>query len=100
MELITEKQAKEIEPNINTINKALFSPTTATNDPHEILASISKDVLNANIEIIYNRKFLKKIENIIITYNGRFEPGYLINASGLYADVIARKYGFSREYKI
>ena len=34
LELITEKQAKEIEPNINTFNKALFSPTTATIDPH------------------------------------------------------------------
>ena len=100
LELITEKQAKEIEPNINTFNKALFSPTTATIDPHEILASISEDVLNANIEIIYNKKFLKKIKNIIITNSGRFEPGYLINTSGLYADVIAREYNFSREYRI
>ena len=27
---------------------------------------------------------------------GKFDPGYLINAAGLYADVIAKKYGFSK----
>ena len=38
--------------------------------------------------------------NIISTEAGKFDPGYLINAAGLYADVIAKKYGFSKNTKI
>ena len=100
LELITENQAKEIEPSIFTFEKALYSPTTSTIDPNEILRSVSQDVINQNIKIIYNNKFLNTKKNIISTEAGKFEPGYLINAAGLYADVIAKKYGFSKNTKI
>ena len=100
LELISENQAKEIEPSIFTFEKALYSPTTSTIDPNEILSSVSRDVINQNIKIIYNNKFLNTKKNIISTEAGKFDPGYLINAAGLYADVIAKKYGFSKNTKI
>ena len=100
LELITENQAKEIEPSIFTFEKALYSPTTSTIDPNEILRSVSQDVINQNIKIIYNNKFLNTKKNIISTEAGKFDPGYLINTAGLYADVIAKKYGFSKNTKI
>ena len=100
LELISENQAKEIEPSIFTFEKALYSPTTSTIDPNEILRSVSRDVINQNIKIIYNNKFLNTKKNIISTEAGKYDPGYLINAAGLYADVIAKKYGFSKNTKI
>ena len=100
LELISENQAKEIEPSIFTFEKALYSPTTSTIDPNEILRSVSQDVINQNIKIIYNNKFLNTKKNIISTEAGKYDPGYLINAAGLYADVIAKKYGFSKNTKI
>ena len=100
LELISENQAKEIEPSIFTYEKALYSPTTSTIDPNEILSSVCQDVINKNIKIIYNNKFLSVKGNIVSTEGGNFDPGYLINAAGLYADVIAKKYGFSKNTKI
>jgi len=100
LELISENQAKEIEPSIFTYEKALYSPTTSTIDPNEILSSVCQDVINKNIKIIYNNKFLSVKGNIVSTEGGKFDPGYLINAAGLYADVIAKKYGFSKNTKI
>jgi len=100
LEKITENEAKKIEPNIYTYENALFSPTTCTIDPIEILNSISQEVLNQNIKIIYKNKFLKKKNNIIYSEQGNYDPGYLINAAGLYADTIARSYDFSQDYRI
>jgi len=100
LEKITANEAKKIEPNVYTYEKALFSPTTCTVDPVEILNSISQEVINQNIKIIYKNKFLKKKNNTIYTEQGNYEPGYLINAAGLYADTIARNYGFSQDYRI
>ena len=34
------------------------------------------------------------------TSRGEFECGYLVNAAGLYADVIARDHGFSERYRV
>lgn len=97
---LTEDEAKEIEPNVKTFQKALFSPTTATVSPDLVMSSLIEDVRKAGIETALNTAFISHKGKYITTTNGDIEVGYLINTAGLYADKIALDYGFSQDYRV
>ncbi|NOZ52746.1 MAG: L-2-hydroxyglutarate oxidase [Gammaproteobacteria bacterium] len=100
LDYITEKQAKEIEPRAKTFEKALFSPTTSSVDPAEVVSCMLKDVLNAGVSVLTGTAFLRREKHTVLTNQGQFAAGYVINAAGLYADKIALAYGFSKNYRI
>jgi len=100
LEQITEREAREIEPRVRTFDKALYSPTTSSVDPVEIMTSLEADARNLGVEILFNTQFLARINEKIETSKGMMAPGYVVNASGLYADKIALAYGFSKNYRI
>lgn len=96
MKLIDEEELQSIEPNSKTYKKALYSPTTASVDPIEICQKLKAILSNNHVDFYFNTKFLKKHNGVIKTNNESFKIGFLINAAGLYADVIAKKFGFSK----
>ncbi|HLB55895.1 MAG TPA: L-2-hydroxyglutarate oxidase [Coxiellaceae bacterium] len=102
LKLISEIEAREIEPRVRTIKQALFSPDTASVDPIEVMKSLVRDAENKEIEFLYNEKFLKhdQKEKTITTSKRKIHTGYLVNAAGLYADKIAKQYGFGLRYEI
>jgi (S)-2-hydroxyglutarate dehydrogenase len=100
LEMITAEQAAEIEPQAYTYERALWSPTTATVNPMEIVQSIQQVSAGAGITLLNDTVYVKRSKNKIITSKGEFEAGYVINTAGLYADKVARDYGFSQDYKI
>ncbi|GJL55772.1 MAG: aminobutyraldehyde dehydrogenase [Nitrospirales bacterium] len=101
LEDISERQAKEIEPRVKTCERALFSPTTSTVDPVKVLHAIVDDAQREGITIHYQTRYEKKTEGKTIqTSHGTYDAGYVVNAAGLYADVIAREFGFSDRYQI
>jgi len=96
---ITEQEASEIEPRVRTHQRALFSPSTASVDPNQVLNAMKHDALREGIKIHCNAQYLKKIRNgMIVTTAGNYQPGYIINAAGLYADQIAKDFNFSQHY--
>ena len=97
---ISEAEARDIEPKVKTCGKALFSPTTSTIDPTEVLSSLLKDAQNENITIKVGEKYTGRKNNTIQTQTGNYEAGYIINAAGLYADIIGKDFGFSKNYSI
>ena len=97
---LSEKEAREIEPNVKTFQKAIFSPTTATVSPKHVIKSLIDDVEKAGIGLLTNTAFLSNEGNKIKTSKGYIEANYLINAAGLFADKIALNYGFSQDYRI
>jgi (S)-2-hydroxyglutarate dehydrogenase len=100
LKMISAEEALEIEPNVYTLDRALWSPTTATVNPIEIVNSIQEKLINAGITILNDTAYVKRKGDKVITSQVEFEPGYVINAAGLYADKIAKDYGFSQDYKI
>lgn len=101
LELINEKHMNEIEPNAATIQHALFSPNTATVDPAEVTRHIAAELEKQGVEILLGEPFVKKLSgNRIQTKNETIEAGKIINSAGLYADKIARQYGFCQHYTI
>ncbi|OGT43044.1 MAG: FAD-dependent oxidoreductase [Gammaproteobacteria bacterium RIFCSPHIGHO2_12_FULL_40_19] len=102
LKLISEQEARQIEPRVRTIKQAIFSPDTSSVDPMEVLQSLIQDAEQNGIAFLYNEQFIShnQKEKIVKTTNRIINVGFVINAAGLYADKIAKQYGFSAHYEI
>ncbi len=93
-------EARAIEPRVRTFERAIFSPSTATADPVRVLQSMKQDALLEGIQIRQGAAYLGRRHGKLETSAGVFEAGYVVNAAGLYADRVARDFGFSEDYRI
>ena len=100
--IIDEQELAEIDPNARTSQIALYSPTTATVDPAQVCHALRDDLKAAGVRFLFGQGYLRRQGNgAVITTSGQvIEAGLTINAAGLYADRIARDYGFSQNYTI
>lgn len=97
---ISLEEARAIEPRVVTYQKAIYSPTTASVDPREVMDALKKDALCEGIKIKAGIRYLGKKTDKINSSDGTYQAGYVINAGGLYADRIAMDFGFSEGYRI
>ena len=97
---VSEEEAREIDPAVKTFQRALFSPTTASVDPTEVVRTLASDAQEAGITILFGARALGRKGRVLETSAGPFEAGYLINAAGLYADRLAQAFGFGEELDI
>ena len=98
---ISEDELEKSYPNLKTTQKALWSPTTSTVDPKEVCLSLKKDLLEKNVTILTNTKYLKRTSsNSFLTSGGEIKYKWLINCAGLYADKIAKDFGLAKNYTI
>jgi L-2-hydroxyglutarate oxidase len=100
LESITAKDAAKIEPRVKTFERAIFSPATSTADPVEVLKAMKQDALKEGISIHQNAAYVGRENGHVKTLAGNFEAGFVVNAAGLYADRVARDFGFSEDYRI
>ncbi len=102
VQIIDEKELFEIDPNVKTFKNALFSPNTATVDPPEISYAIKNELKSKGVEMFFGEGYLSRVEgNTIKTTKGNMVSATkIINAAGLYADKVARDFGFSEKYTI
>jgi L-2-hydroxyglutarate oxidase LhgO len=97
---VSAAEAKAIEPRARTFERALFSPSTSTADPAQVLCSMQQDAVKEGVIIRQNAAYLGRANGRLATRAGDFEAGCVINAAGLYADRVARDFGFSEDYRI
>lgn len=100
--IIDEQELTEIDPNAKTTGIALYSPTTATVDPAQVCQALKQDLAASGVRFLFGQGYLKRQGDCSIETTGGLliEAGLTINAAGLYADKIARNYGFSQQYTI
>ena len=97
---VTEAEANAIEPRARFYQRALFSPSTASVDPKEVMKHFVSDAKQAGIQIMTGTKYLGVKDGVVTTSQGKIKSGYVINAAGLYAEKIAQEFGFAEHYKI
>ncbi|HEY4732592.1 MAG TPA: FAD-dependent oxidoreductase, partial [Gammaproteobacteria bacterium] len=97
---ISDQEAKAIEPRVKTFGRAIFSPTTSSVDPRQVMEAMRQDALADGVVINSGVKYLCRKGDEIKTSQDSYNAGYTINASGLYADKVAADFGFSRDYRI
>ncbi len=100
LELISDKEARELEPRVKTHEMALFSPTTSSVDPKVVLQHLYQDAVQEGIEFHLGVKYLHYRDQQIGTNAGHYSAGFVINAAGLYADKIAKDFGFAEDFTI
>ena len=98
--LIEEQEARALEPNVRTYKKALYSPDTASIDPKQVCAALKKDLKKTGVDFAFGTKFLGRTPDGIATSRGEFKADKVINCAGLYADKIAKAFGFGTRYTI
>jgi len=100
LEAISEEEARKIEPRVKTFQRALFSPSTSSVDPAQVMAAMRADAEAEGVELRTGAAYLSRRNGVVKTSAGAFDAGYVVNAAGLYADRIARDFGFARHYRI
>lgn len=100
-EWLSEEALKERYPLLKTYQKALFSPTTATVDPKEVTQAFKECILEMGVRVLTNTAYIKRVgEEGILTSQGMLTCKKLINCAGLYADQIAKDFGFAKDFVI
>ena len=101
LKLIDEKELAVIEPNAKTTRQAIYSPSTAVVSPVEVCQSLRRELEGQGVRILTRTAYERRLGDGVIAAAGeRFEYGTIINCAGLYADRIAREFGFCRNYTI
>ncbi|MEF3313761.1 L-2-hydroxyglutarate oxidase [Paenibacillus sp. GYB004] len=100
LEWLSEEEAARIEPNVRTYRKALYSPDTASVDPVEVCQCLKRELVSGGVDFFFNTKYTGRSHQTIRTNKPVFTCGYFINAAGLFADRIARDFGFGLQYTI
>lgn len=86
--VISAEEVSNIDGNIRTYKKALYSPSTASVDPIEVCRKL-RDILKDNGVDFYFKTSYKSCD---------LEYDYLINSAGAYADKIAKQFGLAKNY--
>lgn len=97
---LDEAGLNALYPNIKTHKKALLCPSTATVNPKEVTQEFAKVIKELGVEILLSCKYISSSSNVVSTSLGDFQAKKVINCAGLYADNIARDFGFSKDYVI
>ncbi len=96
--LIDEARARELEPNVKTYQRALYSPDTASVDPKEVCRALKEDLIKQGVSFAYDTKYLGHEQSVVKTSRGELEAVKFINCAGLYADKIAQDFSFGKKY--
>ena len=100
LEVIDEKRLAAIEPNARTHRAALYSPSTSTINPREVVESIAAE-LTEGCRLLLNERFVRRIDaGCIETTSRMIRFKHLINAAGLYADKVAHQFGVGGDYTL
>ena len=99
--IISAEDAKRIDPNAYTVDKALWSPLTATVDPVVVCNTLKQELEADGVEFRFRDGFVSNCgNNTIKTTSGVVTAGRIVNCAGLYADKIAQTFGFGKSYTI
>ncbi|MFD0671328.1 L-2-hydroxyglutarate oxidase [Cohnella sp. GCM10027633] len=93
-------QLREIDPNVRTFKKALYSPNTSSVDPGEVCRKLKEENERRGIRFMFDTHYTKRADGAVHTNKGIIECNYVVNCSGLYADQIAHAFGFGKRFTI
>jgi L-2-hydroxyglutarate oxidase len=99
LEMHDAAKLTSFEPQAVTLNRFLWSPTTAVSDPHAVLIAMAKEFENSGGKIEYGH-------NVSLTESGNeihinvvdYEARFYVNASGAQSDRISRAVGVGLDY--
>jgi L-2-hydroxyglutarate oxidase len=100
VELIDPAELAELEPLARTVGQALWSPTTAVADPHEVITAMADSVRASGAEVLLGSQVQSGSVGELTVNGQRWRVGHTVNCAGLYADAVASWFGFCDDYVV
>ena len=100
IQLIGQDELREIEPLARTVGQALWSPTTAVADPHQVIEALAAQVRSAGGVLERGARVEAGSTGRLTVSGQRWDVGHVVNSAGLYADVVGRWFGFCDDYVV
>ena len=97
-ELVSPERLAELEPLAQTSELALWSPHTAVANPLEVTQALADKVSREGTTLKLGHEVLRTAPNRIITNLGNYSIGHIVNCAGLYADKVAKQFGYCDDY--
>ena len=101
IELLGFQELNRIEPAAQTIDKFIWSPTTAVGSPKDVIEKLSEKFVKSGGKFLFNQKvkFIKKNNEVLIqTKSANYFAKAIINSAGAYAAELAKQVNVGREY--
>ena len=101
IELLESKELSRIEPAAQTVDKFIWSPTTAVGNPKEIIKKLAEKFTKMGGLFRFNSrvKLINKSNEVLIEGDGYIlSATAIINSAGAYASELAKQVGVGHEY--
>ncbi len=101
IELHSFQELSRIEPAAQTIDKFIWSPTTAVGSPKDVIEKLSEKFVKSGGKFLFNQKvkLIKKNSEVLIqTKSANYFAKAIINSAGAYAAELAKQVNVGREY--
>jgi L-2-hydroxyglutarate oxidase LhgO len=98
LEQVDLERLHQLEPLARGVGWALWSPTTAVADPVDMGRALAGRAIARGAQIITGAKVTGASGTRVTVNDQVWSIGHLVNASGLYADRVAKWYGLADDY--
>ena len=101
IEILDSKDLERIEPAAQTVDKFIWSPTTAVGNPKEVINKLAEKFTKSGGNFSFNTQveLIEKDNEILIkTKDVTYSANSLINAAGAYAADLAKQVNVGTEY--
>jgi L-2-hydroxyglutarate oxidase LhgO len=101
IELLESNELSRIEPAAQTVDKFIWSPTTAVGNPKEIIKKLAEKFTDMGGLFRFNSrvKLINKSNEVLIEGDGYIlSATSIINSAGAYASELAKQVGVGHEY--
>jgi L-2-hydroxyglutarate oxidase LhgO len=98
VEMISEEELKKIEPVAKTFKRALWSPNTSVANPSQVVQQMASNFINAGGKVLLNSIARISSDHELSINGSKVKANHVINATGLYADKVAKRFGFADGY--
>ena len=101
IEILDETELDKIEPAAKTIDKFIWSPTTAVGNPKLVISQLAEKFIKSGGKFQFNcsAKLVSANDQVLIeTIYGTFSAASIINSAGAYAANLARQVNVGNQY--
>ena len=101
IEILDSKDLEKIEPAAQTVDKFIWSPTTAVGNPKDVINKLAEKFTKSGGSFSFNTsvKLIEKNNEILVkTKSAVFSAQSIINSAGAYAADLAKQVNVGTEY--
>jgi L-2-hydroxyglutarate oxidase LhgO len=101
IEIHDSQELNKIEPAAQTIDKFIWSPTTAVGSPKEVIEKLSEKFVKSGGKFLFNQKvnlISRNNEVLIQTKSAIYSAKAIINSAGAYSSELAKQVNVGKEY--